>query len=79
LHPAFLIGVGALFLLFFVSVFARYIPNNKVGIVEKLWSQKGSLAEGRIIAQLGEAGYQANILRGGIHFGLWNGSTPFTS
>src|SRR4029077_4013473 len=48
----------------------RYIPNNRVGIVEKLWSSKGSVSEGRIIALTGEAGYQADILRGGIHFSL---------
>ena len=28
----------------------RYIANNRVGIVEKLWSVKGSVTEGRIIA-----------------------------
>lgn len=46
----------------------RYIPHNKVGIVEKLWSWKGSLREGRIIALDGRAGFQAEILRGGLHF-----------
>ncbi|MHC4248743.1 MAG: SPFH domain-containing protein [Planctomycetota bacterium] len=46
----------------------RYIPHNRVGIVEKLWSLKGSLKEGRIIALDGEAGYQSDILRGGLHF-----------
>ena len=49
----------------------RYIPNNRVGIVEKLWSPKGSVPEGRIIALNGEAGFQADLLRGGLHFGLW--------
>ncbi|HZT78847.1 MAG TPA: hypothetical protein VFA26_01390, partial [Gemmataceae bacterium] len=49
----------------------RYIPNNRVGIVEKLWSGRGSVPEGRIIALNGEAGYQADVLRGGAHFGLW--------
>jgi hypothetical protein len=49
----------------------RYIANNKVGVVEKLWSVKGSVPEGRIIALDGEAGFQAEVLRGGIHFGLW--------
>lgn len=49
----------------------RHIPNNRVGIVEKLWSGKGSLGEGEIIAMKGEAGYQEEILRGGIHFRLW--------
>jgi hypothetical protein len=49
----------------------RYIANNRVGIIEKLWSAKGSIPEGRIIALNGEAGFQADILRGGVHFGLW--------
>src|SRR3954467_12999980 len=49
----------------------RYIPNDYVGIVEKLWSATGSVPEGRIIALNGEAGYQAALLRGGIHIGLW--------
>src|SRR5206468_167191 len=49
----------------------RYIPNDYVGIVEKLWSPSGSVPEGRIIALSGEAGYQAALLRGGIHIGLW--------
>lgn len=45
----------------------RIIPNNKVGIVEKWWSSKGSLDE-QIIALNGEAGFQPEVLRGGIHF-----------
>ena len=51
----------------------RVIPNNKVGIVEKLWSARGSLPEGRLIAMNGEAGFQAELLRGGVHFGypIW--------
>jgi uncharacterized membrane protein YqiK len=48
-----------------------YIPNNYVGVVEKLWSKSGSVGEGQIIALEGEAGYQADLLRGGLHFGLW--------
>ena len=46
----------------------RYIANNRVGVVEKLWSVKGSVPEGRIIALDGEAGFQAEVLRGGIAF-----------
>lgn len=49
----------------------RYIPNGRVGIVEKLWSPRGSVPEGRIIALNGEAGFQADVLRGGLHFGYW--------
>ncbi|HEY5893370.1 MAG TPA: SPFH domain-containing protein [Chthoniobacterales bacterium] len=55
----------------YVLLGVRYIPHNKVGIVEKLWSFKGSLSEGRIIALNGEAGFQCSLLRGGVHFGLF--------
>ena len=51
----------------------RYIPNDRIGIVEKRLSSRGSLSEGAVIALRGEAGYQADILRGGLHFGLWRG------
>src|SRR5215212_6843607 len=49
----------------------RFIPNDRVGIIEKLWSFKGSVNEGRIMAFNGQAGYEAQLLRGGIHFGKW--------
>jgi uncharacterized membrane protein YqiK len=49
----------------------RYIPHNKVGIVEKLWSMSGSLEGGRIISTEGKAGFQAEMLRGGLHFGYY--------
>ena len=39
----------------------RYIPNDYVGIVEKLWSPAGCVPEGQIIALDGEAGYQADV------------------
>src|SRR5438128_10941048 len=48
-----------------------YIPHTQVGTIEKIWSSKGSLREGQIIARNGEAGFQAKFLRGGIHFGLY--------
>src|SRR6201990_719082 len=48
-----------------------YIPHTQVGIIEKIWSGRGSLREGQIIARHFEAGYQARFLRGGIHFGLY--------
>src|SRR5262249_57005658 len=54
----------------------RFIPNNCVGVVEKLWSLKGSVPEGRILALDGEAGYLADLLRGGIHFGYWRWGEP---
>lgn len=57
--------VGLLLLLYLVGL--RIIPNNKIAIVEKWWSHKGSLNE-QIIALHGEAGYQPQIIRGGVHF-----------
>jgi uncharacterized membrane protein YqiK len=44
----------------------RYIPNNRIGIVEKLWSPRGSVKRG-FIALHGEAGFQPDVLRGGWH------------
>jgi uncharacterized membrane protein YqiK len=72
-YAAYLVeaGVGAASLLFLIWLGVRYIPNSKVGIVEKLWSAKGSLSEGQIVALKGEAGFQPNVLRGGVHFGYW--------
>src|SRR5271157_5229242 len=49
------------------SNLVRYIPNDEVGIVEKLWSRHGSVQTG-FIARRGEAGFQPKVLRGGIHF-----------
>jgi len=44
----------------------RYIPNNRIGILEKLFSLNGSVKSG-IIALNGEAGFQPDVLRGGWH------------
>ncbi len=45
------IVAAVLFLLWLVPwLTLRYIPNDRVGIVEKLWSASGSVPEGRIIA-----------------------------
>lgn len=62
-----LAGIGLLVLLALLSLWIRYIPNNRVGIVEKRWSNKGSVKSG-FIALKGEAGFQPNLLRGGVHF-----------
>jgi uncharacterized membrane protein YqiK len=45
----------------------RYIPNTRIGIVEKRFSGKGSVKSG-FIALHGEAGFQPHVLRGGIHY-----------
>jgi uncharacterized membrane protein YqiK len=63
---------GVLILMLVVCwLMVRRIPNQQVGVVEKLWSRSGPVPEGSIIALDGEAGYQADLLRGGLHFGLW--------
>jgi uncharacterized membrane protein YqiK len=61
--------VGVILLLLNLFVGVRYIPHDRVGIVEKLWSSRGSLEHGRILALAGEAGFQARLLRGGLHAG----------
>ena len=62
------VAVAALLLvLLIVSRCIRYVGNNRVAIVEKLWSPAGSISGG-LIALAGEAGYQPDVLRGGYHF-----------
>ena len=57
----------ALFILVMAAGMVRYIPNDRIGVVEKLWSARGSVQQG-LLALNGEAGYQAELLRGGYHF-----------
>src|SRR4026208_550785 len=64
------VGVAAVFLVAWLAG-VRYIPHSRVGIVEKLWSGSGSLTAGRIVALNGEAGFQASLLRGGLHLGFF--------
>ena len=56
-----------LLVLFTLSRTVRYVGNNRVAIVEKLWSRNGSIAGG-LIALNREAGFQPDVLRGGYHF-----------
>lgn len=44
----------------------RFIPNNRIGIVEKRFGQRS--VRGGFIAQHGEVGYQPDVLRGGLHY-----------
>ncbi|MBS0191956.1 MAG: flotillin family protein [Planctomycetes bacterium] len=60
-------GVTALVAAVFALLGLRHVPNNMVGVVEKRFAGKGSLAEG-FIALSGEAGYQPELLRGGLHW-----------
>ncbi len=62
---SYLFIIAVIYILY-LGRFLRYIPNNRVGIVEKLFSMKGSV-RGGIIALGGEAGYQPEVLRGGWH------------
>ena len=48
------------------------IGTDEVGIVEKWWSLSGSVPSDGLIALKGEAGYQPEVLRAGVHF-----KTPF--
>jgi len=72
-HPfqLLLAAAGTLFLLTLLFTWIRYIPNTRIGVVEKLVSAKGSVKAG-LIALDGEAGFQPYVLRGGWHF-----LTPF--
>jgi uncharacterized membrane protein YqiK len=67
LVAAGVILAGILLLILLSGV--RVIPNTRIGIVEKRFSPKGSVKSG-FIALNGEAGFQPNVLRGGIHY-LW--------
>src|ERR1700730_7839535 len=58
------VAIVILILIRMANVF-RYIPNNQVGIVEKMWAPKGSIKSG-FIALHGEAGFEPEILRGGV-------------
>lgn len=60
-----LVLAGILLLLFLSGV--RFIPNTRIGIVEKRFSPKGSVRSG-FIALNGEAGFQPKVLRGGLHY-----------
>jgi uncharacterized membrane protein YqiK len=58
-----LLGLGALS---FLVAGIRFVPNNRVGIIEKRFSVKGSVKADTFIALNKEAGYQPNVLRGGL-------------
>src|SRR5512141_2207499 len=66
----FLVLVSLVLLVIVVLVLLsgiRVIPNTRIGIVEKRFSPKGSVKSG-FIALHGEAGFQPNVLRGGVHY-----------
>jgi uncharacterized membrane protein YqiK len=55
---------GLPFLAYLLGMF-RYIPNNRIGVLERLWSPAGSVKSG-LIALNGEAGFQPQVMRGGF-------------
>ncbi len=57
--------LGLIILTFLFGI--RFIPNNRIGLVEKRFGSKGSIKSG-LIALNGEAGYQPRVLRGGLHW-----------
>ena len=65
--------IGAVVVLFIISIviytsgMVRYIPNDRLGVLEKVWSFRGSIQSG-LIALNKEAGFQPDVLRGGFHF-----------
>lgn len=61
-------GIVLIYLIVFKVLGLRVISSNEVGIVEKWWSNKGNLQSGKFIALNGEAGFQPEVLRTGIHF-----------
>ena len=56
---------GIVFLILLSGI--RFIPNTRIGIVEKRFSFSGSVKSG-FIALNGEAGFQPKVLRGGLHY-----------
>jgi uncharacterized membrane protein YqiK len=62
---ASLVVAGILILILLSGI--RFIPNTRIGIVERRFSPKGSIKSG-FIALNGEAGFQPKVLRGGLHY-----------
>jgi uncharacterized membrane protein YqiK len=60
------IGFIVVVLILIVLSGIRFIPNNRIGIVEKVFGARS--VQGGFIALNGEAGYQPDVLRGGLHY-----------
>jgi uncharacterized membrane protein YqiK len=75
-HPKVVIFLGLIVLLaayrpilwFFGIVM---VPDDSIGVVTKKFALGKQLPDGSIIALNGEAGFQADTLTPGLHFGLW--------
>jgi uncharacterized membrane protein YqiK len=75
-HPGWVIFLGC------VTLLAAYrpilwfcgivmVPDDSIGVVTKKFALGKQLPDGSIIALNGEAGFQADTLTPGLHFGLW--------
>jgi uncharacterized membrane protein YqiK len=62
-----LVSLAVLGVFIRASGMLRYIPNSRIGVVEKLWSSSGSVKSG-LLALNDEAGFLPDLLRGGYHF-----------
>jgi uncharacterized membrane protein YqiK len=62
---AAILAIGLLVLLV-IAAGIRFIPNNRIGIVVKRFASRS--VSGGFIALQGEAGYQPDVLRGGLHY-----------
>ena len=68
MSPIWIAGASALGLLsLFLLLGLRVLRNDRIGVVEKRFSSSGSIERG-LIALNGEAGFQPEVLRGGIHW-----------
>ncbi|MFL9875099.1 SPFH domain-containing protein [Paraburkholderia megapolitana] len=54
-------------MIFRAAGIVRYVPNDSIAVIEKLWSSSGSVKIG-LLALHGEAGFQPDLRRGGFHF-----------
>lgn len=77
--PTYWLWISLALIIFAIFLVIRFVPNDKAAVVEKLWATQGSLTGGNIIALNNEAGYQADLVRGGIHFGYWRWQYTFHS
>src|ERR1041385_6979163 len=69
--PLLLVPLGLLVVLVVpLALGAVLIQERQVGIVVKRFGARG-LSPGRLVALEGEAGYQAETLAPGLHFGYW--------
>jgi uncharacterized membrane protein YqiK len=77
-HPRLIIAAGIILLVIAYKPIlwlcgVIMVPNDSIGVVTKKFSlgKHRELPDGSIIALNGEAGYQADTLTPGLHFGLW--------